>query len=122
MAKPIVICSECHAQYGLNVIHIRREAGVIEVGHQCPTCQFFTHSFYTNPGLQEKQARLARYRQAAHRGPKFLARYDRARENYQREHDAFNGKVGAQRLQTLETTIRLGTGLHGLGRSEVKAG
>lgn len=120
MARPIVICDECHAQYPLNIVEQRLEVGVIDVGHQCPRCRFFTHSFYTNILLKEKQAKLARYRQAAHRGPVFLARYERVKAEYQFEHDEFNGKVGAQRLEALAATVRLGMGLRGVGQGEVR--
>ncbi len=91
-ANLLVTCPSCQAVFTLNINRRPAGAGQVEVGVECSLCHFWQHSYYTNPGLDERRAALQKYQADANKSEAHMQRYLRAKARYQQAHDAVQGR------------------------------
>ena len=95
MPDQVVTCPHCRVEFPLAVKEVPLEGGDgdVDVGIECPACGFWTHSYFLNRRLKEKQAKLAQFKAQAGKSQKHWERFKRKQAEYQREFDDFNQRT-----------------------------
>lgn len=77
-----ISCSDCGHQYVLDIEERQAEGGKLDIGHECPMCHTWYHSFFTTPELQRQADLVNKFRDKASKSLKDLARYRRKLAQY----------------------------------------
>ncbi len=86
----LITCPDCDHHYPLDLQEIVVAKNKIEIGHECPACHTWYHSFFTSPKLKQQQALLARFKAKASRSPKHWQRYQRKKAAFKTSYNRLN--------------------------------
>lgn len=79
-----ITCSDCNHQYVLDIEKRPVKGSRLDVGHECPMCHTWYHSFFTTPKLQKQAELVNRAKSRANKSDTHFQRYKRKLAEYQR--------------------------------------
>ncbi len=89
-----IICDNCKQEIGpLQTTKKAMKKGFFEIGLECPLCQFWVHSHYSNDELQQAEKVLENFKKRSERSPQYRQKYEKKIAEFLSQHKRVQEQV-----------------------------